>query len=251
MTNISLHTLLVSFLLMAWFPAISSASDIDGVVSAGRLDADIRRDQTSHPEAILSLLDLQPGQHVADIFGGGGYYSELMGRLVSPGGEVLLHNNQAYRGFVEKGLTERFTGRAVVGVIQHEREVEDMELGAATLDAAIMIMSYHDLYHQGEDWPEIDAGNFLGQILTALKPGGKFLIVDHVAQPGSGNSAAQDIHRITPEYARADITSRGFEFVASSDVLRNPSDDYSLMVFDPQVRGKTDRFVHLYIKPLQ
>ena len=31
--------------------------------------------------------------------------------------------------------------------------------------------------------------------------------------------------------------------------LRNPADDYSLIVFDPKVRGKTDRVVYRFRKP--
>jgi predicted methyltransferase len=37
--------------------------------------------------------------------------------------------------------------------------------------------------------------------------------------------------------------------VAGSEELRNPQDDYSIMVFKPEVRGKTDRFVMLFEKP--
>lgn len=219
------------------------------LTSESRLEADRVRDQTSRPELVLALLDLQPGDRVADIFGGGGYYSELMGLIVGEGGVVLLHNNQAYLSFVDQALADRFDNRSLPAVVRHDREVENMELGQAQLDAAIIIMSYHDLYQVAEGWPKIDAADFLGQIYRALKPGGKFLIVDHVAKPGSGKAAAQDLHRITPEFAREDITGSGFELAAESDALRNPDDDHSLMVFDPVIRGKTDRFVHLYRKP--
>lgn len=215
----------------------------------GRLESDLRRDQTSKPEVVLALLDLQAGDRVADIFGGGGYYSELMGRIVGAGGVVLLHNNEAYLSFVGEALTERFENRSLPAVVRHDREVADMALGQAQLDAAIIIMSYHDLYHVAEGWPAIDANDFLDQIFQALKPGGKFLIVDHVAKAGTGADAAQELHRITPEFARQDITARGFELVGDSDALRNAEDDHSLMVFDPDIRGKTDRFVHLYRKP--
>jgi predicted methyltransferase len=38
-------------------------------------------------------------------------------------------------------------------------------------------------------------------------------------------------------------------FVKSSNALRNPSDDHNLLVFDPKVRGHTDRFVFEFRKP--
>ena len=84
------------------------------------------------------------------------------------------------------------------------------------------------------------------QIKAAVKPGGHLLIVDHAAAAGSGNSAAQDLHRIDEEFAKRDIESHGFEIEKTWDGYRNPDDDPSKLVFDPAVRGKTDRFVHLY-----
>ena len=111
-------------------------------------------------------------------------------------------------------------------------------------------MSYHDLYHvnEAEGWAKIDAEDFLAQIATALKPGARFLIVDHHAEAGSGSSAAQDLHRIDVEFAKRDIQKHGFRLVGESDVLRNPEDDHSLIVFDEKVRGKTDRFILVFEK---
>jgi predicted methyltransferase len=48
---------------------------------------------------------------------------------------------------------------------------------------------------------------------------------------------------------KADFKRAGFQLVATSDMLRNPADDHSLLVFDPKIRGKTDRFVFKFRKP--
>ena len=74
------------------------------------------------------------------------------------------------------------------------------------------------------------------------------MIIDHSAAAGSGISAAQDIHRIDEVYAIQDVESNGFKLTATSDVLRNPEDDRTKMVFDKGVRGNTDRFVLLFEK---
>jgi len=115
-----------------------------------------------------------------------------------------------------------------------------MKLGVATLDAAIIVMSYHDLYHVDEKngWPAINASQFLEQIRTALKPGGVFLVIDHSAKPGTWAKAAQDLHRIDEEYARRDIARHGFVLEATWDGLRNPGDTRSKLVFDKAVRGR-------------
>lgn len=221
----------------------------EALAAPGRPAADLQRDQRDRPAAIIALLEIGPGDRVADIFGGAGYYSELVAGVVAPGGEVLLHNNQAYLDYVAEGLKSRFAGRSVEGVVRHDREPDNLDLGEDTLDAAFIIMSYHDLYYSEEGWPPIDREAFMGQIVRALKPGARFLIVDHQAAAGAGSSVTQSLHRIEASAARRDIEAAGLIYVGGADVLRNAADDHSLNVFDPAIRGKTDRFVQVYEKP--
>lgn len=246
-TNCSTLLMLCCLFVSQW----SAADPVgDAINKPGRLTGDLARDERSRPDAILPLLQLQPGDRVADIWAGGGYYSELIASVVGDSGEVLLVNNLAYSQFAAKALAERQDGRDIGSVTVHTREVADLELGEASLDAAVIIMSYHDTYHVDEasGWQAIDADHFFAQIAAALKPGGRFLIVDHYARAGSGNASAQDLHRIDVDFAKSDIGGRGFKLVATSDILRNPDDDYEIVVFDPTVRGKTDRFVLVFEK---
>jgi predicted methyltransferase len=60
---------------------------------------------------------------------------------------------------------------------------------------------------------------------------------------------AGSLHRIDPDVVKADFESAGFVLDGTSDVLRNPADDHSLKVFDPAIRGKTDRFLFRFVKP--
>ena len=228
---------------------VQAASTPEILANPSRLESDLERDKRSQPQIIVELLALKAGDRVADIFAGGGYYSEILGQVVAPDGEVLMHNNLAYLSYVGGELDKRFSGRDVLGVKRHDREVDSLDLGEGTLDAAMIIMSYHDLYHTVEGWPKIDAANFIGQIVRALKPGGRFLIVDHVAATGTGKDSAQDLHRIEEAFARSDVESYGLRYREASDALRNGEDDYSLTVFDPKVRGKTDRFILVFEKP--
>ncbi len=247
-------TRIVYFVVAALFMSpLAAAGDrvSEALARPDRLPADLERDARSRPERVLPLLQLKPGDRVADIWAGGGYYSELIARVVGEGGEVLLVNNAAYAAFADEALTRRRDGRDLGPVVVHTREAENLELGENSLDAALIIMSYHDLYHVDEanGWRAIDASRFLDQIYRALKSGGRFLVVDHSAQAGSGKTAAQELHRIDVAFARSDIGAHGFKLVEESDALRNPADDYSVMVFDPRVRGKTDRFVLVFEKP--
>jgi predicted methyltransferase len=93
--------------------------------------------------------------------------------------------------------------------------------------------------------------DFMQQIVRALKPGGRFLIVDHAAKAGTKASVSQTLHRIEEPYARAEIERQGLRYVGGTEVLRNPADARDTFVFDPQVKGTTDRFVQVFEKPAQ
>ena len=129
-------------------------------------------------------------------------------------------------------------------------EIDNLKLSPESMDAALMVMSYHDLYYYNPEagFERVEVPDFFSQLRMALKPGGKLLIVDHAAADGSGNSKTQDIHRIDEAFAKQDIEGNGFRFVKSSDALRNPDDDRTKNVFDKTIRGKTDRFILLFEK---
>jgi len=223
----------------------------EAVAKADRTAKDRERDARDKPAEVLAFAGLQPGMTVADIFGAGGYYSELVAHVVGPSGKVLLVNNGPYVAFAGDDLKSRFEKGRLPNVERSVVESCNLLLGENTLDAAMIVMSYHDLYYADpkQGWPPIDAGNFLDQVHRAVKPGGAFLIVDHAAKADTDKSAAQDLHRIEEAFAKRDIASHGFVLEGTYDGLRNPADDKGVPVFEPKVRGKTDRFVHLYRKP--
>jgi predicted methyltransferase len=214
------------------------------VAAAERSDKDRERDARDHPAELMTFAGITPGMKVADVFGGGGYWTELMARAVGPAGHVQLVNNSPYFAFAEKQLKPRFEGNRLPNAEQITVETCNLKLGRKTYDMIVIFMSYHDLYYVDEKdgWPAIDAGHFLDQLHAALKPGGHLLIVDHAAAAGTGNGSAQSLQT----FAKKDISSHGFRLEKTWDGYRNPGDDLTKLVFDPAVRGKTDRFTHLY-----
>ena len=250
----SLFYVLATLTVLLFTGGVPISADDDliaqAIASESRTDADRERDARSKPEVVLGLLDLRRGQAVIDVFAGGGYYSELMAGVVGEQGKVILQNNYGYAKWVEKYLQERYIDNQVAPITVLRSEVDDLMLSPASLDAALMVMSYHDLYYYNPKvgFERADVPDFFGQIHAALKPGGKLLIVDHAAPDGSGNSITQEIHRIDEAFAKQDIESNGFRFVTSSDALRNPGDDRSQNVFAKSIRGKTDRFILLFEK---
>jgi predicted methyltransferase len=219
------------------------------IAAHDRSDKDRERDAREHPAEVLAFAGFKPGMTIADLFGGGGYYSEIIEHVVGPRGKVLLVNNPAYAAFAKDDLAARFRDGRLPRVERLVVPNEKLNLGTATLDGALFVMSYHDLYYaDGNDFPHIDAAQFLDQVHAALKPGGRLLVVDHVAVSGSGSAPAQTLHRIDETFAIKDFESHGFELAGRFDGLHNTTDDHTKLVFDPAIRGHTDRFVHLYVR---
>jgi predicted methyltransferase len=246
----------LTFALAALLVALPlQAADVPAHLAAAvaapeRSDKDRERDVRERPAELMAWAGVQPGMKVADVFGGGGYWSELLSRAVGPGGAVTLVNNAPYWNFGKDDIKARFADNRLPGVTRRVVETCDLKLGKEQYDLILMFMAYHDIYWVNENggWPAIDTDGFVRQLYAALKQGGLLLIVDNAAAAGAGSSSVNQLHRIEESFAKRDFETHGFELEATWDGYRNPGDDYTKLVFDPAVRGKTDRFVHLYEK---
>jgi predicted methyltransferase len=223
-----------------------AAASLPAAESIPRSAADAKRDVGSRPFEVLDFFGVEPGWKVIDLFAGNGYYSEALAQRVGPGGKVYLHNNQAYMAFADK-LNERVANDRLPNVEVYIREIDGIDLPPGSLDMAILVKAYHDVYFVQDGW-NVTADPLFAAIHRILKPGGVLAIIDHHGHSGSGKAAAQNEHRIDAEFAKSDITARGFTFVGASDILRNPDDDLSKSVFDPAVRGQTSRFVFKFVR---
>ena len=116
-----------------------------------------------------------------------------------------------------------------------------------SLDVVWTAQNYHDLHDSFMGPANVAAVN--RGFFKALKPGGIYLVVDHVAESGSGLRDTESLHRIDPIRLQKEIEAAGFILDAQSDVLRNPQDDHKLPVFDGRVRGQTDQVVYRFRKP--
>ncbi|MBM4219389.1 MAG: class I SAM-dependent methyltransferase [Gammaproteobacteria bacterium] len=243
--------LLAGLLLAAPLAAQQVPDHIAAAVAAPERNAkDRERDARDKPAELLAFAAVEPGMKVADVFGGGGYWSELIQNAVGASGAVTLLNNPGYWNFAREDLKGRFADGRMAAIRKRVAESCDLGLGREQYDLILMFMAYHDIHwvDESEGWPAIDTNRFLDQLHAALKPGGRLLIVDNAAAASAGKSAVGSLHRIEESFARQDIESRGFALEKSWDGYRNPGDDHSRLVFDPAVRGKTDRFTHLYRK---
>jgi predicted methyltransferase len=203
------------------------------VASAARPDSDRARDAGRKPAAVLEFLGVERGMTVLDMFTGGGYYAEIIAGVVGEEGKVIAQSNQAYLAFVGDAFEERFGSGRLTNVEVLMAENNELSLEADSLDAVMMVLSFHDLYLSDPEngWPQIHGFNFLMELQKGLKPGGFVAIIDHYAEAGSPPEIGNTLHRIDPAIVVEYMESVGFVLDSQSDILRNPDDDLSKIVF--------------------
>lgn len=221
------------------------------LASPERLPGDRPRDELRRPEPVLEFFGVRQGMQVLDLFAGGGYYSEIVARLVGAEGGVTAYNDAAFERPARTEIAERFEPGRLPNVRVLKAEPDALELPERRFDAALLILAWHEMYRskdRGRPAPEVRA-DFLDEVYAALKPGAVLGVIDHAAAAGTPSDRAAALHRIDPGRLRQDMVAAGFVLEADSDVLRNPADDRSLSVFDPAVRGQTDQVVLRFRKP--
>jgi len=212
---------------------------------------DLEKDANRKPEQVLSFFNIKPGMTVLDLFSGGGYYTEMLNSLVGEDGKVIAHTNEAYIPFVGEIYTKRYADGRLAHTETIIAEADDLELDKNSLDAAMLVLTWHDfLYADAENgWNAIDESLLMDKLCAAMKPGAVLGLIDHVAASGGDTSqVAKDLHRIDPQQVRNTFNDSCFELEAEADFLRNPQDDHALPMFDKSVRGKTDRFVFRFLR---
>jgi len=239
----SLALLIGSVILLS---PLSHAADYD-FTEQKRAEYDLKRDKLSKGPEVVSLVNIESGMTVLDVFGGGGYYSEIVAGIVGDTGKVYLHNNQAYMPYVEKELIARLKENRLANVKRYDREADKLGFSAEQFDVAFHILGYHDLYHTTAGW-KVDKDGFLKQLGPAIKQGGKLVIVDHSAVNNSKTKHSQDLHRIDKQYVIDELKGYGFNLTIDSDLLSNDKDTRMISPFKPEMRRKTDRFVLVFEK---
>lgn len=151
-------------------------------------------------DALLAKMALEPGQNVADIGVGSGYFARRMARSIGPDGyvfavdiqpemiELLKKNMQA------EGLTN------VVPVLGSEG---DPYLPEGEIDWILLVDVYHEFQQPAE---------MLSHMLEALAPGGRVALAEYRLH---GDSAAHIKlnHRMSVDQVLAEWEPAGFELV--------------------------------------
>ncbi len=234
-------------------PGPASASTYAAAVASPDRPAEARAlDASRKPTEVLHWLGIRRSMDVADLISGTGYWAEIMAHVVGPEGSVVAYEpNQFYNDEQGKALWTGIASRTpTVQLVRYPFEA--FAPPARAFDAALINLSYHDLYWQSEQYkiPRTDPDAWVRALYAAMRPGGVVGVIDHMGNPGTETRALVDkLHRIDPAVVRADFERAGFRLEGTSDLLANSTDDRTKLVFDPAVRGKTDRFMMKFVKP--
>ena len=229
--------------------ADASAELVDRLASESRAAADRERDAGRKPADVIAFLGIQPGMKVIDVIAAGGYYTEVLSLAVGAEGVVYSQNPETVLKFRDgandKALTARLADGRLPNVKRIDAGVAEVDIAAGSLDAALTALNLHDVYNGSR--PEAAAA-FLLAAHRLLAPGDVLGVIDHSGSAGANN---EELHRIQESLVEDAVTAAGFEIEGRSDLLRNSDDDLTKSVFDPAIRGHTDRFLLRLRKPLE
>ncbi|MEQ1619050.1 MAG: methyltransferase [Terricaulis sp.] len=224
-----------------------AAHIVAAIADARRPQEDKDRDGARHAAETLAFAGIEPGDKVADLIPGGGYFTRLFAVAVGEEGRV-------YPVIRPDGVAKDFEMPILEVAAQYPNAVMartpyDALAFPEPLDVVFTAQNYHDMYLT--EYELGNAVNMNASAFAALKPGGLYVVIDHSAVAGSAleTDAQAALHRIDQVRVRAEVEAAGFVFDGESEVLRNPADARAIRVFDPAIRGHTDQFMMRFRKP--
>jgi predicted methyltransferase len=206
-------------------------------------------DTLRKPEPLIALAGVKPGDKVLDLIPGSGYWTRIFSKIVGAEGKVYAVWPQAYArdamgnvADLRKVSADKYYGNIVVGV-QPTTKLSAPE----PLDVVWTSQNFHD--YPDEFMGKGDPAQLARDAYDLLKPGGVFIVIDHMAKPGRGYADTDTLHRVDPAAVRKTAEAAGFKFAGESKVLENPADPLDIPVFAPSIRGHTSRFAYKFVKP--
>ncbi|HEX3699200.1 MAG TPA: methyltransferase [Phenylobacterium sp.] len=220
--------------------------DIRAATDASRGDA-LTNPALKGP-GVLKFIGVRKGGRVADIVAG--RFTTALAAAVGPKGRVYaVMPTEIIRIHPElKAMVEARAKDPAYANVEYSTPAIDAMVLPAGLDAVFIRQNYHDLHVRFMGPADVAAFN--RKVFAALKPGGVFVVLDHVAAPGTDPAIATNrLHRIDPAQVKQEVTAAGFVFDGESKILANASDAHDKFVLDPAILGKTDQFLYRFRKP--
>jgi predicted methyltransferase len=189
---------------------------------------------------------------VIDVYPGDGNWTRRFSDIVGPEGRVYSFVPAEVADFKNDPVGRMQTlakepGRENVEAVS--ADLIAMPQVTQPADVLWLHLFYHDLHTALMQKKGGTAAEFNRAVYERLKPGGSYVIIDHAAAAGTGARDAQSLHRIDPEIVHAEVEAAGFVLDSESIILANKDDPHAIKVFDPSIKGETDRFAFRFVKP--
>ena len=173
------------------------STDLDTAAMADRFES-ADREAFGRRHDVVAALQLEPGMSVADVGAGSGFYAALMAAVVGSTG--MVYAVEIAPNWIEY-LNEKFAAEG----LDNTRVVHGTGASVELPDASVDLVFSSDTYHHFEDPPVI-----LGSIYRALKPGGRWVVMDYDKVAGVTPPSRMDHLRIGKTEAVEEIQSAGF-----------------------------------------
>lgn len=160
-----------------------------------------------HAETIVKVLKIKPGQTVADIGTGAGALLNVLAPAVGEQGKVYAED--IFDDFLGAAKKRHAGAKNITFVLGNEK---DVKLPEGCCDVAVTVDAYHHY-----DYP----AEMLASIHKALKPGGRFGVVDYYRRPGAmgpGGNPMEHI-RIDKDAVIAEVQAHGFKLLETTDTV--------------------------------
>jgi predicted methyltransferase len=249
------QSLLLAATLMALPAYAQESSETEKTFAAAIADpsrppTDTERDANRKPAETLAATGVKPGDVVADYAAGQGYFTRLFADVVGPQGHVyaIVPSELYVYPNIVKGIAdiEGWTVKHANVTVSFASALPALKF-PEKLDLFWISQNYHDLHD--DFMGPVDMVAFNKAVYAALKPGGRYIILDHVAAPGSPASVTDTLHRIEPSVVRREVEAAGFVFDGESNILANPNDPHTAGPFNKSIQGHTDQFILRFRKP--
>jgi ubiquinone/menaquinone biosynthesis C-methylase UbiE len=163
------------------------------------------RNQEEHSEQLVEELGIEPGQAVADIGAGTGYFSRRLARKVGPGGKVFAEDIQPE---MLELLTNKMAGLGILNVTPVLGTTTDPKLAARSVDLVLMVDVYHEF-----DFPY----EMMEAICRSLKPGGRVVFVEFRAE--DFKVPIKPLHKMSEAQVKKEMAVQPLEWVETKRKL--------------------------------
>lgn len=163
------------------------------------------RDDEEKTEVLVETLKFRPGEIVADIGAGTGYFSKRIARKVAPEGSVLAVEIQQEMLDL---LMQKMAAAKVSNVKPILGTITDPKLPAGTVDTVLMVDVYHEFDHPYE---------MMEAICRGLKPGGRVVLVEYRRE--DPKVPIKLLHKMTELQVVKEMTAHPLEWIETNPIL--------------------------------